>query len=208
MFFLKNTKLYLSFITIISLSFFGGAHLAFSSSTATTPIQKIESHLIELKKNDQGIRQKLIEVGFDNLTESLRNELDSIDKKNTDSLKRIINDHGWPILSQINKEAKNAFLIIIQHSDKDPEFQQHALKFVKRAYEEGHIKGQDVALLTDQILLAEGKPQKYGTQFNVVNGEFIIFPLENESKVDFYRSELKLPKLEQYIDILKKYYAN
>ena len=161
-----------------------------------------------MKKNDQGIRQKLIEVGFDNLTESLRNELDSIDKKNTDSLKRIINDHGWPILSQINKEAKNAFLIIIQHSDKDPEFQQHALKFVKRAYEEGHIKGQDVALLTDQILLAEGKPQKYGTQFNVVNGEFIIFPLENESKVDVYRSELKLPKLEQYIDILKKYYAN
>jgi hypothetical protein len=191
---------------ISCFAFFCIPNLALSSNNQS--INEIESRLLEMGKEDQSIRKELQQVGFENITEALREKFKQVDQRNTDSLKKIIDKNGWVILSKINKEAKKAFLLIIQHADDDKEFQKSALNSLRKAFKDGYIKGQNVALLVDQILIAEGKPQRYGTQFNVLDGEFVMLPLENEMKVDDYRQELNLPTLAEYTALLKQYYAN
>ena len=55
-----------------------------------------------------------------------------------------------------------------------------------------------LAYLIDRLLVAEGKPQRYGTQFHVVDGKLVPHPIEDEASVDLLRAFAGLPSLAEY----------
>ncbi|PCI18997.1 hypothetical protein COB64_04490 [Candidatus Wolfebacteria bacterium] len=59
----------------------------------------------------------------------------SVDKKNTQRMKEIIDEYGWPTKSMVGWHAANKAWLLVQHADHDVEFQKKCLKLMKEAVE-------------------------------------------------------------------------
>ena len=62
---------------------------------------------------------------------------------------------------------------------------------------------QDFAYLTDQVLVAEGKKQRYGTQLQLENGKLQPAPIEDPAHVDARRRSMGLGPLADYLKELE-----
>ena len=82
------------------------------------------------------------------------------------------------------------------------------LSILKESYlkDEG-VSGQEVALLTDRVLIHMGQKQLYGTQADIKNGEISFLPISDEELVDQRRSEMNLPPMAFYKKLLEEMYG-
>ncbi|MBX7135498.1 MAG: alpha-L-fucosidase [Fimbriimonadaceae bacterium] len=127
-------------------------------------------------------------------------EMEKIDKTNLVRMKEIVAKYGVPSKTLVGeKGAQNAFLLI-QHSDSDPAFQAKCLKLMEPMLMEGEVRKQDFALLTDRVLRAQGKPQRYGSQLTVLDGKFVMQPTEDPETLDQRRAEMNLLPMARYIE--------
>ena len=60
------------------------------------------------------------------------------------------------------------------------------------------------AFAFDRLQILLGKKQKYGTQYGYLNGKKVLFPLENEQKVELFRKEMGLKSLYKKLELEKK----
>ncbi|WP_371653126.1 MULTISPECIES: DUF6624 domain-containing protein [unclassified Streptomyces] len=98
----------------------------------------------------------------------------TVDADNIAALKRITAEHGWPGRTLVGDQATDAAWLLVQHSDADPEFQQHALTLLREAVTAGEAEPRHLAYLTDRCLFHQGEPQLYGTQY--INGKQGLCP--------------------------------
>ncbi len=92
-------------------------------------------------------------------------EVAAVDAENTAWLGRGARRRGWPLRSQVGDQAASAAWLLAHHADAEPEFQRRCLALLTEAVAGGEADPGDLAYLTDRVLCAEGKPQRYGTQF-------------------------------------------
>ena len=121
--------------------------------------------------------------------------------KNTERLKEIITEIGFPTRTTVGSAgAENAWLIA-QHADHDPEFQMHCLILMKQTPPD-EIERQNIAYLEDRVRVNQGKPQLYGTQFVQENNTQAPQPIEDIENVDARRSEMGMGPLEDYVELM------
>ncbi|MEW6734760.1 MAG: DUF6624 domain-containing protein [Acidobacteriota bacterium] len=164
----------------------------------------LREELRKMALEDQKVRNK---INGPNIEASLKEEMQNIDTKNTARMHEIIKEYGWPARSLVGYEGANAAWLLIQHADRDPEFQRECLALMKTAVEKGEASGIHFALLTDRVLVNQGKKQIYGTQFKYLDGELVPSPLEDPDNVDRRRQEIGLEPLEEYKNSLKEVYG-
>jgi len=118
-----------------------------------------------------------------------------IDAQNQKVLINIIEQCGFPNSNKNKKETvTNAFLILL-HSDY--QIQKKYYNEVVQAIKIGDLRKPDIAYLEDKMALTLGEKQKYGTQYDYdENGEILILPTDDLSKVNERRQEIGLPILE------------
>ena len=63
---------------------------------------------------------------------------------------------------------------------------------------EGNVEPADIAYLEDRLLIMEGKPQIYGTQFRTIDGVSEPFPIEDPEHVDERRASVGLDTYAAY----------
>lgn len=143
----------------------------------------IAAELLAMAKADQEMRTKAIK------DMSLWDA--SVDQKNTARLKAIVAAIGWPTISKVGKEASRSAWLLIQHATADPAFMKQCLALMKAATE-GDVALANIAYLEDRLLIMEGKPQIYGTQFRTINGITEPFPIEDRKRVDERRAQVGL----------------
>lgn len=136
----------------------------------------------------------------------LFHDVEAADKENTAWLKGIVAKQGWPTISDIGKDGFNAAWLLVQHADADRPFQKQCLELMEKLPRKEVIPS-NVAYLTDRVLVAEGKKQKYGTQFTQVNGKHQPQPIEDEANVDKRRNELGLSTMAEYTKQIEKMYG-
>lgn len=124
------------------------------------------------------------------------------DAKRTKRLQEIIQQRGWPGRSLVGVDAAHAAWLIARHADELP-FRRRCLVLMQSAGP-GEVAPQDLASLTDAILLDEGKKQAFGTQFHKRNGKLAPRPLEDPAHVDERRKALGLPPLAEYQRLLEQ----
>ena len=129
-------------------------------------------------------------------------EVAKIDADNTQWLKNIVNQRGWLKYSDVGIDGGDAAWLIVQHADADPLFQRKCLDLMT-ALPKNEVSQSNLALLTDRVLLAEGKNQIYGTQFVVRDSECVPRSLEDAENVDARRAEVGLPPLTEYKAMLE-----
>lgn len=86
--------------------------------------------------------------------------------------------------------------------------QAQALALMQKASEAGDADPADMALLTDRVLLAQGKPQRYGTQFaDAGHGVMELRPAEDLTTLDARRRAVGLQPLDAYKAMLSEMYG-
>lgn len=116
----------------------------------------ISAEILKRTKADQEMRAK------SHSDDSIWDE--RVDQDNTDAMKSIVQEIGWPTVSKVGKEASHAAWLLVQHADHDPAFQQYCLDLMK-AEPEGEVVRREIAFLEDRIRVNTNQPQVYGTQF-------------------------------------------
>ena len=118
---------------------------------------------------------------------NLRLKIKKIDVRNTEAAKSIVRRMGWPTFAMIGKKASHAFWLIVQHSDLERRFQAKCLGLLKEAVVKKQAHPKDLALLTDRVLVAQGKKQLFGTQFHRKGETLIPQPIRDRKGLEARR---------------------
>jgi hypothetical protein len=130
---------------------------------------------------------------------------EKVDKTNTERMKEIVAEIGWPTRTKVGEEGMKDAWLLVQHADRDVEFQKQCLELMKLE-DLGEVRKGDIAYLTDRVRVNEGKLQVYGSQFNDEGGVFTPKPIEDVERVDERRKEMELGTLEEGIaEMYEKY---
>lgn len=156
----------------------------------------LASEINQMIEADQNMREKNLE------DDSWDKELD---KKNTERMKEIINEIGWPSVSKVGSEASADAWLLVQHADNDVEFQSHCL-ILMQELPSGEVSPKNIAFLTDRVRVNQGQPQLYGTQFKQVDGKLIPKDIEDVERVDERRKTMGLDTLAENIKRMESKY--
>jgi hypothetical protein len=144
----------------------------------------IANELIEMAQHDLHVREKLLNEG--RLSQGYNPYMERVHEVNAARLEEIIDTIGYPTSLKVGEEASNAAWLIVQHAISKPAFIRKCYKLI---YEAGNaVNPQNFAYLYDRICYIEGRPQKYGTQFD----ERGMYPVESKAEMIRLRKELKL----------------
>ena len=165
--------------------------------------EALRAALVSRGRQDQAVREVFL-AGHHQDTTDIRRMTD-VDADNTNFLRRVVTERGWPGKSTVGADGATAAFLIVQHS-ADTSFQARVLPLLEKAYAAGDAEGQQVALLTDRIAVQRGQQQLYGTQASIVNGRFALNPIADSAHVDARRARLGMPPVAAYMRILDSLY--
>jgi len=159
--------------------------------------QNLADDLITMMTEDQQLLQQLFDSG-ELPSESYHPRIKALHEHNASRLKEIISTHGWPGISLVGEDAAKAAWLVAQHSVSDPEFMGECVSLLEDAVAREDVAGWQLAFLQDRVRTLSGKPQYYGTQFDIdENGWPIPFPVEDSATVNERRECLGLNSLEE-----------
>jgi len=175
-------------------------------TVATDPKEPaLRGELLERVKTDQAARMKLIDAGNPPPRELIE-AVQKADDANRAWLKGVVEKHGWPGKSLVGEDGAHAAWLLVQHADADLPFQKKCLGLLEAAVKKGEASGADLAYLTDRVLAAEGKKQRYGTQLEQKDGRLVPKPAEDPENLDTRRKELGLMPMAEYVAFAEKMY--
>jgi hypothetical protein len=130
------------------------------------------------------------------------------DHDNTEWLKGVVAEHGWPRISEVGKEAAGKAWLLVQHADADPLFQLQALRLMEPLVAKGEVSQQNYAYLYDRVMLKLAGKQRYGTQATCIEGRFRPQSLEDEARLDELRAEVGLDPEAKYLAMMDEMYGH
>jgi hypothetical protein len=153
--------------------------------------------------------EAMVEADQDMREKNLQNDEawdEEVDKRNTEKLKEIVAKIGWPTRSKVGEEGMQNAWLLVQHADRDIDFQIHCLELMK-AEGVGEVDKKRVAYLEDRVRVNQGKLQLYGTQFIDHEGTFGPRPIEDEEQVNERRAEMGMESIEEYTQKIHEKYG-
>lgn len=131
---------------------------------------------------------------------------DSVDARHTARMKQIVAEIGWPTAGKVGEKASSEAWLLVQHADRDRDFQQHCLTLMKNESED-EVRPRDRAMLEDRVLAGTGRPQLYGTQFQQKEGKHVPLEIEDPERVNERRAAVGLGTLEEGIALMYDKYG-
>ncbi|ODT03645.1 MAG: hypothetical protein ABS52_08550 [Gemmatimonadetes bacterium SCN 70-22] len=169
----------------------------------------LRAELLSRVARDQAVRDtfqvQLRQTGT--ITPALFASMSRVDSANFLWLREVVRSQGFPTHAQVGRDGVAAATLLVQHADAAPDFQGEMLPTFEALHRSGDVTGQELALLTDRVAKARGRPQRYGSQTTIVDGKVIIDPIEDSAGVDARRRALGLPPLAEYKRVLDSLYA-
>jgi hypothetical protein len=77
---------------------------------------------------------------------------------------------------------------------------------MEAAAQNGELPKGDLAKSIDRMLVVEGKPQRYGTQFKLIAGDLVPDPIEDRDHLDERRAQMGLDSFETALAKLRAEY--
>jgi hypothetical protein len=165
--------------------------------------QALRQELLRRAQEDQAARNAFI---GDGLSVQAWEQVKPVDRDNTAWLKQLITEIGWPGTSLVGVDGANAAWLLVQHADADPKFQEQVLPLMEAAVDNREAFPDRFAMLTDRVLRAQNKRQRYGTQFQISNGVMTMQPVRDKANLDARRRKMGLPPIAEYEKMLSEIY--
>ncbi|QDE41468.1 hypothetical protein FIV34_20820 [Luteibacter pinisoli] len=136
----------------------------------------------------------------------------AVDKANLAWMKIHFVAEGFPSVDAVGHRGVEEAFILVQHADQDLAFQSSMLPVVAKLGSRGDVMKGDVAMLTDRVLVAQGKPQRYGTQYDIDAGtghavKMSLKPVEDRVHLDTRRAAMELMPQADYDCMLRVAYT-
>nr|WP_202844922.1 DUF6624 domain-containing protein [Luteimonas saliphila] len=168
----------------------------------------LREQLLRRAARDQEARAAALDKQGDSAADEAWRTVAAVDADNTRWLGQIIAETGWPDSDLVGRDGARAAWMIAQHAGHDPAFQASVLPLLEAAVAKGSAAPQDLALLTDRVLVAQGKRQRYGTQFHTGDdGMMRMRPAEDEAGLDARRRSAGLPPMDDYRKMMAETYG-
>lgn len=170
-------------------------------------LPELRAELLKRMAADQQTRMDLIKKYNGMIPVAAMDEMKKIDAENTAWIKPLMKRHGWLGYSLVGADGATAAFLLVQHT-ADAEFRKSSLELLQKAFKAGEASGQQMAMLTDRVLVSEGKSQHYGTQIKPTqDGKMEVSPIEDEANVDKRRAEVGLGPLAEYVESMRQRYV-
>ncbi len=132
-------------------------------------------------------------------------EIPAVDARLTRELKEIVAQKGWPTIALVGIDASNAAMLILTHT-ADHAWQIQLLPQLQALADADKIDASGLALVVDKQLVAEGKMQRYGSQFKFFNGELAMYAVADPGGLEERRAKALLPPMDEYRRMLVQMY--
>lgn len=160
---------------------------------------ELKQRLLGMVAEDARVRAELLATGELFLGYSPR--MAEVHNRNAQALQAIIEQSGWPGKSRVGEEGARAAWFILQHAIGQSNFQRTCLPLLKDAVARREADPATVGYLEDRICFFEGRPQRYGTQFDWdEHGHMSPWTIEDPARVDEYRQMVGLGPLAARIE--------
>lgn len=159
------------------------------------PDDQLRQELIAMRDEDLRVRQELVESG--ELGGSYVPRMEAVHIRNAERLKELITLHGWPDEEKAGRDGAEAAWLIAQHAVGEPQLQRDCLLLLRTSAIAGRIPRWHAAYLEDRVAMHEGRPQRYGTQWqdDPVDGRARPWMLVDAKHVNEFRAEVGLGPL-------------
>jgi hypothetical protein len=166
--------------------------------------EALHDELDELVAEDQAVRARAVASKFKDA--AALEAMSRVDAKTTARMKVILEQKGWPGVAMVGTRGAHNAWLLVQHADEDLAFQRSALALLEQAVARKDASAADLAYLTDRVLVNEGKPQRYGTQFRSQDGVNVPQPMEDPAHVDALRAGVGLKPLAEHVKQMEQTY--
>lgn len=156
-------------------------------------LRSIRTELEQIREADQAVRRSLNYLDSEQV-ERMR----TVDAVNRKRLKEIITLIGWPSKELVGENASSGAFLVAQHAYEDLDFMKEVFSHIEADYRKQKASSSQYALMYDRIRMLEGKPQRFGTQFNKNSSGCRAWKMEEPEKVDEYRAQMGLENLAVY----------
>lgn len=183
--------------------------LLVASAASSGPLYPhLAAEINGMAKEDQAVRDKWIAEPTGSETESspIIRQMRDVDHKDTERMKWIVREFGWPTPEMVGAEAANNAWLLVQHADADRPFQKKCLALIEPLAKSHVIEGRYYAYLFDRVQTGDGKLQRFGTQGAFTDKLLWISPVADPRRVDADRKLYGLEPLEEYAKGLAELY--
>ncbi|MDA7788062.1 hypothetical protein N8940_02390, partial [Sphingomonadaceae bacterium] len=132
-------------------------------------------------------------------TAMLSDLLRKTDADNTEWLKEVIAEHGWPTISLVGEDASSRAWLLAQHADHDPAFQVQVLRLIEPLVAEGEVSKRNYEYLYDRVMLKVAGTQRYATQVTCEGGVREPRALDGSGEMNELRASVDLGTFEEYL---------
>ncbi len=165
--------------------------------------KKLKTELLKLAEKQQELLEEVIREGHK--SESTKKQLLETNEKNNARLCQIIRTFGWPTNALVDRVGVLAAFHLLQNS-ATYELQQDLLPVIVAIVKKYPDQKPEFARLFDRLRVGAGMKQLFGTQAVSRDGFLVLYPLEDEARVDSLRQHFGLPKLGDHIRNLEFQY--
>ncbi|MFG2329074.1 DUF6624 domain-containing protein [Streptomyces sp. NPDC048604] len=160
-------------------------------TVASCDVPDLAADLRRRAEADRRARNELLRTGRPG-------DLFEVDAENTMWLKAIVAEHGWPGVALVGEQGADDAWLLVQHADRDPEFQLEALELLQIAVDAHDAPARHLACLTDRVLVAFDQPQLYGTQYTGEGAGMHLLPVHDPERLDERRASAGLETAASY----------
>lgn len=165
----------------------------------------LRAHLLKMGEEDQAARGFTQGKQTSTVTQEMIQKLPATDAQLTLELKQIVKEKGWPTIALVGIDASNSATLILTHT-ADHTWQRQLLPQLQALASADKIDLGPLAMVIDKELVAEGKLQRYGSQFRSINGEIAMYAVEDPANLDQRRAKALLPPMDVYKNQMEQIY--
>lgn len=166
------------------------------------------ARLAAMADADQGLRKRIDYLDPDSRQQqTLSSHVRLVDRSNTERFKSLAGRCGWPTKAAHGERALEQAWLLVGRAGHDLAFQKQALALAEdAATASGEGLSRSYAYLYDQVALAEGRPQHYGTQLDAPPGQacaLFFRPFDSRARFEERRARLNMAPLDEYLRLAK-----
>jgi VWFA-related protein len=174
------------------------------SGTTAKYDKKVNEELVKMAEKHRELLQQI--VADDQKKKSDQDKLRKLNEKNTLKLCEILKTHGWPSTALAGQTGVLAAFHILKNS-ATYELQRDLLPVIMAVIKKDPTQKPEFAGLFDRLRVSAGMKQFFGTQAVSIGGFLVLYPLEDESKVNAWRQEFGLSSMQDNVRNLERIYG-
>ena len=174
------------------------------SSPTTTFNKKLNEELFKMAIKETELLREVVEK--DQTKNSDKEKLKKVYEEHSAQLCQILKTNGWPTTGLVEEGSVLATYEILKNAGTF-ELQRDLLPVIVAATKKDPVQKREFAGLLDRLRMSAGMKQLFGTQAVSIGGFLVLYPIENEAKLDSLRAEYGLPPMDEYKRALERTYG-